>query len=92
MTAGGVPVEVRYYTRAYVRTGEFFFRRHFKFLMILPNVVLGLPWLRSYNLTVNWKDGYADLRHGLTSYRFSFNESTQLQFKAASKLDLISRL
>ena len=53
LTAGGVQVEVRYYTRAYVRIGELVFRHHFKVLEILPDVVLGLPWLRSYNPTVN---------------------------------------
>ena len=53
LTAGGVQVEVRYYTRAYVRVGELVFRHHFKVLEILPDVVLGLPWLRSYNPTVN---------------------------------------
>ena len=56
LTAGGVQVEVRYYTRAYVRVGELVFRHHFKVLEILPDVVLGLPWLRSYNPTVNWKE------------------------------------
>ena len=30
LTAGGVQVEVRYYTRAYVRVGELVFRYHFK--------------------------------------------------------------
>ena len=49
VTAGGVQVEVRYYTRTYVRVGDFVFRHHFKVLEILPEVVLGLPWLRSYN-------------------------------------------
>ena len=47
VTAGGVQVEARYYTRAYVPVGEFVFRHHFKVLEILPDVVLGLPWLRS---------------------------------------------
>ena len=64
LTAGGVQVEVRYYTRAYVRVGELVFRHHFKVLEILPDVVLGLPWLRSYNRTVNWKERYADIQHG----------------------------
>ena len=64
LTAGGVQVEVRYYTRAYVRVGELVFRHHFKVLEILPEVVLGLPWLRSYNPTVNWKERYADIQHG----------------------------
>ena len=45
LTAGGVQVEVQYYTRAYVRVGELVFRRHFKVLEILPDVVLGLSWL-----------------------------------------------
>ena len=53
VTARGAQVEVRYYTRAYVRVGEFVFRHHFKVLEILPDVVLGLPWLRSYNQTVD---------------------------------------
>ena len=69
-------MEVRDYTRAYVRVGELVFRHHFKVLEILPDVVLGLPWLRSYNPTVNWKQ-----RH-----------STQLQFEASSKLDFLSTL
>ena len=43
LTAGGVRVEVRYYTRAYVRVGELVFRHHLKVLEILPDVVLGLP-------------------------------------------------
>ena len=62
---------------------------------ILPDVVLGLPWLRSYNPTVNWEERYADIQHGSNSYRLSFVESrhsTQLQFQAASKLDLLSIL
>ena len=57
--------------------------------------MLGLPWLRSYNPTVNWKERYADIQHGSISYRLSFGESkhsTQLQFQAASKLDLLSIL
>ena len=92
LTAGGVQVEVRYYTRAYVRVGELVFRHHFKVLEILPDVVLGLPWLRSYAPTVNWKEGYADIQHGSSSYRLSFDESrhsTQLQLQAASKMDLL---
>ena len=95
LTAGGVQVEVRYYTRAYVRVGELVFRHHFKVLEILPDVVLGLPWLRSYNPTVNWKERYADIQHGWNSYRLSFGKSrhsTQLQFQTASKLDLLSIL
>ena len=75
LTAGGVQVEVRYYTRAYVRVGELVFRHHFKLLEILPDVVLGLPWLRSYNPTVNWKEWYADIQHGSSPYRLSFDES-----------------
>ena len=35
LTAGGVQVEVRYYTRAYVSVGELVFRHHFKVLGIL---------------------------------------------------------
>ena len=92
LTAGGFQVEVRYYTRAYVLVGELVFRHHFKVLDILPDVVLGLPWLRSYNLTLNWKKRYADIQHASNSYRLSFGESrhsTQLQFQAASKLDLL---
>ena len=95
LTAGGVQVKVRYYTRAYVRVGELVFRHHFKVLEIPPNVVLGLPWLRSCNPTVNWKERYADFQHGSSSYRLSFDESrhsSQLQFQAASKLDLLSIL
>ena len=69
VTDGGVQVEVRYYTGAYVRVGELVFPHHFKVLEILPDVVLGLPWLRSYNPTVNWKERYADVRHGSGSYR-----------------------
>ena len=63
VTAGGVQVEVRYYTRAYVRAGEFVFRHHYKVLEILPDVELGLPWLRSYYPTVHWKERYADVRN-----------------------------
>ena len=95
LTAGGVEVEVRYYTRAYVPVGELVFRHHFKVLEILPDVVLGLPWLRSYNPTVNWKERYADIQHGSILYRLSLGESrhsTQLQFPAASKLDNLSIL
>ena len=95
MTAGGVQVEVRYYTRAYVRVGELVFRHHIKVLEIQPDVVLGLPWLGSYNPTVNWKERYADIQHGSKSYWLSFSESrhsTQLEFQAASKLDLLSIL
>ena len=58
-------------------------------------MVLGLPWLRSYNTTVNWKERYADIQHGSSSCRLSFDESrhsTQLKFQAASKLDLLSTL
>ena len=95
LTAGGLQVEVRYCTRVYVRVGELVFLHHFKVLEIVPDVVLGLPWLRSYNPTVNWKERYADIQHGSNSYRLSFAESrhsTQLQFQAASKLDLLSIL
>ena len=95
LTAGGVQVEVRYYTGAYVRVGELVFRHHFKVLEILPDVILGLPWLRSYNPTVNWKERYANIQHGSNLYRLSFGESrhsTQPQFQAASKLDLLSIL
>ena len=95
LTAGGVQVEVRYYTRAYVRVGELVFCHHFKVLEILPDVVRGLPWLRSYNPTVNWKERYADIQHGSNLYHLSFGESrhsTQLQFQAASKLDILSIL
>ena len=95
VSAAGVQVEVRYYTRAYVRVGEFVFRHHFKVLEIVPDVVLGLPWLGSYNPTVDWKERYADVRHGSTSYRLSFDESresTQLQFQTISKFHLVSTL
>ena len=53
MNAGGVQAEVRCYTRAYVRIGEFVFPHHFKVLKIQPDGVLGLPWLRSHNPTVD---------------------------------------
>ena len=95
LTAGGVQVEVRYYTRAYDRVGELIFRHHFKVFDILPDVVLGLPWLRSYNPTVNWKERYADIQHGSRTYRLSFDKSrnsTQLQLQAVSKLDLLPTL
>ena len=95
LSAGGVHVEVRYYTRAYVRVAELVFRHNFKVLEILRDVVLGLPWLRSYNPTVNWKERYADIQHGLKTYRLSLDQSrhsTQLQFQAASRLDLLSTL
>ena len=95
LTTRGVQVEVRYYTRAYVRVGELVFRHHFEVLEILLDPVLGLPWLRSYNPTVNWKERYADIQHGQSSYRLSFDDSrhsTQLQFQAASKLGLLSIL
>ena len=92
LTAGGVQVEVRYYTRAYIRDGELVFRHHFKVLEILTDVVLALQWLRSYNPTVNWKEQYAHIQHASSSYRLSSDEtrhSTQLQFQVASKLDLL---
>ena len=75
LTAGGVQVEVRYYTRVYVEVGELVFRHHFKVLEILPDVVLWLPWLQSYNPTVNWKERYADIQNGSSSYGLSFDES-----------------
>ena len=74
LTARGVQVEVPYYTRAYVRVGQLVFRHQFKVLEILPDVVLGLPWLPSYNPTVNWKERYADIQHGSNSYQLSFGE------------------
>ena len=95
MTAGGVQVQVRYYTTAYVRIGAFVFRHHFEVPEIVPDMVLGLPWLRSYNPTVNWEERYADVRHGSTSYRSSFDgsrDSTRLQFQATSRLELLSTL
>ena len=95
LTAGGVQVKVRYCTRAYVRVGELVFRHHFKVLEILQDVVPGLPWLRGYNSTVNWRERYANIQYGSNSYRLSFGESRhsiQLQFQAASKLDLLSIL
>ena len=67
VTAGGVQVEVRYYTRTYVQVGELVFRYPFKVWEILPDVVLRLPWLRSHNPTVDWRERYADVRHGSTS-------------------------
>ena len=88
LTAGGVQVEVQYYTRAYVRVGELVFRHHLNVLEILPDVALGLPWLPSYSPSVNWKERYADIQHGSSSYRLSFDESrhsTKLQFQVASK-------
>ena len=95
MSRGGVQVEVRYYTIADVLIGKFIIRHHFKVLEIVPDVVLGLPWLRSKNPTFDWKEWYADIRHRSTSYRLSFDESrdsTQLHFQAPSKLDLLSKL
>ena len=95
LTARGVQVEVRYYRRAYFRVGELVLGHHFKVLEILPDVVLRLPWLRTCNPTVNWKERYADIQHGSSLYRLSFDESrhsTQLQLQAASKLDLLSIL
>ena len=95
LTAGGVQVEMRYYMRAYVRVEELVFRHHFKVLEILPNVVFGLPWLGIYNSTVNWMEQYADVQHGSGSCPLSFDDSkhsTQLQFQAARKLDLLSTL
>ena len=93
VTAGGVQVEVRYYTRTYLRVGDFVFRHHFKVSEILPDVVLGLPGLRSYSPTVNWKERYAYVQHRLSSYRLSFDKSrhsTQLQFQTAWNFDLLS--
>ena len=58
-------------------------------------MVLWLPWLRSYNRTVDWKERYADVQHGSTSYGLSFDESrdsTLLQFQAAPKLDVLVTL
>ena len=95
LTAGGLQFKVRYYTRAYDRVGEFVFRHHLKVLEILADVVLGLPWLLSYNPTVNRKDRYADVRHGSSSLRSSSDgsrHSTQLQFQDASKLDRLSTI
>ena len=95
LTAGGVQFEVRYYTRAYVRVGQLVFRHHLKVLEILPDVVLGLPWLQSYNPTVSWRERCADIQHGSSVYQLSFDESrhsTKLQFQAASKFDLLSIL
>ena len=86
LTAGGVQVQVRYYTRAYVRVGELVFRNHSKVLEILPDVVLGLPWLRSYNPTVNWKERYAHIQHCSNSYRLSFGESRQFHPATISSL------
>ena len=60
MTDRGVQVEVRYYTRAYFRVGKFVFRHHLEGFEILPDAVLGLPWLGSYGPTVNWKEWHVD--------------------------------
>ena len=46
-----------------------------KVLEILLDVVLGLPWLGSYNPTVNWKQWHTDIQHGSTSHRLSFDGS-----------------
>ena len=83
---------MQYYTRTYVRVGEFIFRYHFKVLEIVPDVVLGLPWLRSYSPTVDSKERYADVRDGSSTYRLSYDESrhsTKLQFQTPWKLDLL---
>ena len=45
VTAGGVQVELEYYTRTYVRVGEIVFGQHFKVWEILSDVAPGLPWL-----------------------------------------------
>ena len=93
VTAGAVKVEVRYCTRTNVRVEEFVFRHHFKFLEILPDVVLGSAWLRSDTRTVDWKERYADVRHASASYQLSFDNSrhsTQVKFQAASKFHLLS--
>ena len=92
LTAGDVQAEVRYYTRPYVRVGDLVFRHHLKVFGILPDVTFGLPWLRSYNWTVNWKERHADVRLGSSSYGLSFDGSryfNQLQFEAISKLDFL---
>ena len=57
---------------AYVCIEKFPFSHHFKVLEILPDVVLGLTWLQSYNLIVNWEERYADVRHPSTSYKLSW--------------------
>ena len=72
LTAGGVYVEVRYCTRAYIPVGELVFRHHFKVLEIPPDVVLPLPWLPSYNPAVNWKERYADIQLDSNSYPLWF--------------------
>ena len=91
MTAGGVQVEVRFYTRAYVRLGELVFRHHFKVVEILSDVMLELPWPRSYNPTVDWKERYADVPQGSGSYQLSFDgsrDSTQVQFQRNFEIGL----
>ena len=63
-----------------------------KVIGTLLDVVLWLPWLGSYNLTVNWKEWHADVQHTSTSYRLSSHgsrDSTWLKVQAASKLDLL---
>ena len=85
MTAGGVQVEVRYYTRGDVLVGELELQNHFKVLEILPDVGLGFPGLQSYGPTVKRRERYADVRHGVLWYPSSFDgsrDSTQLQFQA----------
>ena len=68
VTARGVQVEVRYETRACFRVEEFVFPHHFKVLENPPDVVLGLPWLRSYNPTAVCRERYADVWHRSASY------------------------
>ena len=63
--------------------------------VVCPNLAMGFWVPLHHNPPVNWKERYADIQHGSISYRLSFGESrhsTQLQFQAASKLDLLSIL
>ena len=58
-------------------------------------MVLWLPWLGSYNPTVDWKERYADVQHGSTSYQLPSDESrdsTLLHFQAAPKLEVLVTL
>ena len=80
---------------AYVCIEKFPFSHHFKVLEILPDVVLGLTWLQSYNPIVNWEERYADVRHPSTSYKLSLDgskESTRLHLHATSKSSVLSTL
>ena len=95
MTARVVQVKVGYHGGAYVGNREFVFGHHFKILEILPDVVLGLPWLGRYHSTVKGEEQYSDIRHRRTSCRLFFDgsrDSTLLQFQATSRLEVLSTL